>query len=158
MPVPKPKEIYKREINVADADFDVNDIYKGVKAKGEELEYTFFEKQHTSRPQKYGHEYEFKFNFYKHLDPLVMYEIVVEMKFTDVQILKIGHHGNGFITVKASLTYDYENKFGTNKMKSFFYKLYSNAAKNELKKKYVIPLDSDASKIYEVIKQKLDFY
>ena len=158
MPKPKGKDVYKRNISVSGVEFNIEEIYKGIKELAAELGYGFVEKEYEDKPEQYGHKMGFKFIMSKDIDPLANFTIEVETAFRKLTKLKTTYIGDCSVKIKATLTTDYKNNYGQDKMSIFFFKLYSKVAGGTLKKKYIIPLSKEGGEVYSYFKKKLDLY
>ncbi len=156
--MPQEQNVYNRKITITDSDFNVDDVCKAVKEKGESLGYIFIEKEQTSKGGKYGHKLDFKFLFTRNVDPFVNYTFNVDFVFDNLSQTKNGHHGDGEVKIKGFVKFDHPNKYGKTKLNKFFFELYMKLFKQLNLEKYIIPLVGEGGQIYDVIKTKFDLY
>lgn len=152
----KVSPIFSRNISLADADFNIDKVYKSVKKKVDSLGYDLVEKEQTSKPSKYGEEIKFTFAVYKEFDDFASGEINIGFVFDSLKRSKSGDHGNANVSIKASLSTDFKNQWGKSVFNIFIFKIYSAIKKNEFKNKYVIPLWGAAAGIHDAIKEAFD--
>lgn len=152
------KNIFSRNINITNEDFDISRIYKGVKSKGEDLGYGFVEQEQSNKPGKYGHTVVFKFLFVKQVDFFGTNEISLDFNFENLSKVAGKDHGDCKIAIKGKVTLDYKNRWGMTAFNRFLLNLYSKVKDGEMKSKYMGPLIKDANEMHDFIKDKFGFY
>lgn len=156
------KEVAKLRINVSNTVFSTRDLYEVVRKIGERLRYTVIEKEQEAKAEKYGYKRKFVFRFDREFDTFARAEITVEMEFTDMDaVTQGGKHldkGDASIVVKAILFLDYMNKWAMKKSHRTLFSVYQGFHRDRLKRKYYKPLDEDAEKIHDAIREALDKY
>ena len=151
-------DIIKRNINLTEANVDLDKIFKDIKSKAEDLGYIFFEKEQSSGSKKYGEERSFKFYLDREIDPFGKIEINIEFNFDRLEKIKTKYVGDGIVNFTTSIKYDYKNKWGKNKTDMFLYNLYKKVMKWKFETMYIVPGIIDGNQLYGYIKDELEEY
>ena len=156
---PPTKSIIKKNINIKSGIFDIADIYKKLKEKSEDLDYTFIEKEQGTKFGKYGQELKLNFYLDKEFDYFGKAEIFITLFFENVHKLKNGlDNGDCTIKIDGVQILDYNNRWGKNPFIRHLYKLYSTIKMADFKSKYTIPLITEVNELYDFIKELFGGY
>lgn len=156
------KEITKLRTNVSNIVMSTRDLYRVAKETGERLRFDVIDKEQEMKPEKYGHKKKFVFQMDKDYDTFARAEMQVEMEFTDLNPVVQGgetlEKGDASIVVKATVIFDYRNEWGMKRSHRTLFSVYQNLLRDKLKKKYIVPLDTDAEAMHSALKEALDKY
>ncbi len=152
------KKIVDKKLVVTSGTFNIDKLYKGIKQKSEELDYFFVEREHGSKPSKYGDEVKFDFLLHKELDYFGKVEVEIELLFENLKKTKTGDSGDFNLKIKSTQKLDYRNRWGRNKFYKFLFGLYLKIKKEDFKQKYTIQIIKETGEIYDYIKDEVEEY
>lgn len=152
-----------KTIIVSDGIFDLKAIYQTTKSTLESMGYGVVESSQSNKPKKYGAERKMTLQGFKDIDEFGQSQIDVNFNFEALKTIKkdklVIDNGDGSINFKCVVRLDYQNHWGTTSFKRFLFKYYSGLLKKEdLKKKYIVPSAIEMTKLYEKIKEMMQFY
>src|SRR3989338_3059033 len=155
------KEVEKRRFSLSECVFDSEAVYKIARKAGEDLRYTFVEKEQSLKPEKYGHERKFEFKYEKKLDAFGKGEITVEIKFENLNKVKREgkqlDKGDVDLTLTANVILDYKNEWWMRKLRrsllDFYLKYF---VKERIERMYLDPVKQNADEIYGAIKDAFE--
>ena len=156
-------EVTKRLILKDGGFFDIPAIYKVAKDVAESEKYDFVEMTHKSKPEKYGHIYEFEFGMENRFDYFAKNNITVEFFFDSLKKVKSGSRtleaGNGRVKITLKLVLDYQNAWGKSAFFRFLFSLYQKyIAKKRIEDQYIVPSIIFTEKLYKSIKDAMELH
>ena len=157
------REAAKRRLNLTDEIFSTEELYKEARKAAETLGFSFVEKEHSIKPDKYGDERKYVFLMGRRFDAFAKTEIEIELKFENLnKVKKDGktlERGDGEIVLTANVVLDYKNEWWMRKLHrsllEFYLKYFVRDRVNRL---YFGPAKNQADTIYTALKNKLDAY
>ena len=157
------KEITKKKISKKEALFKAKELYKSIIDALKKQGYIFAEKEQKLTPTQYGEQTTYTILGFKTIDTFAKVRQEVSVVYENLVKTKVDNNvldkGNLVVNIKGLVIYDYENQFEKAPLQKFMFNIYQKyLKKEELKKKYVIPLLKDTDAIYKTLKEKLELY
>ncbi len=151
-------EVIKRHMNVNSSAVDLHKLILSIKAKAEEIGYTFYEMEQGSEPKKYGEERGFNIYLEKEIDYFGKIEINIDSLFERLEKVKNKYIGNGTINYKVAVILDYKKRWDNSSLNKFLFSLYLKIMKWNFEDKYITHGIIDGNRIYDQLKEELDEY
>ncbi len=157
------QEVVKKRLRLVDMTFSSEEVYKTIRKESDSLHYFFIEKEHELKPSKYGHERKFVFSMIRPIDNFARTEMLIELNFENLNKVKQNgkeiDKGDVTLTITSNVYLDYRNEWWMSKFNRKLFKFYLKYfVKEKIKKLYLKTLTEETEKIYNIIKEKLEYY
>ena len=157
------REVVKKRIRVDDAVFSSEEVYKGLRSAGEAAGFGVVEKEQEMKSGKYGTERKFSFIVTRRFDDFARGDILVEMKFENLNKVKQDgkelERGDVEVNMVSNVVLDVRNEWSMQKFHKMMFELYLKYIMREkFKQLYFKPVVVATEKIYEGLKEKLEYY
>ena len=139
--------------------FDFDKLYKEMHEWFVGYQYDFNEKEQTKKFGDLGAKVEFKWIGNRRIDDYAQFTIEVHTLIEEMNKVEKLDSGKLSIEITASLILDYKNKWQSNPVRNFFFKIYNKfIIKDKLNKYYIEKLYEESTNLQNTIKSILGLY
>jgi len=152
------KKVPERRLTLRDSTFNIENLYNKLKVRLKDMNYLLTEKEQEFKSTQYGDKIVFKFNVWKEIDTFGKIEIDIDFVFDKIKKTKGMHRGDLVFTIKPKVILDHKHRWGKSVFSKFLMFVYMNTFREEVKKKYFVPVIKESIEIYNYVKELLDEY
>ena len=138
--------------------FDLDKLYKDIKAWFDNNSYDFDEKEYKEKRQAHGDEILIEFICERKIDDYIRFNLRIKFLMLNVKKLSKGHYiGNFRANIAAFIEFDYNNEWQYNPIKKILFFIYNNfIIKNKIESVYEDKLYNDVLSFEKLIKEHLE--
>jgi|SRR3989344_5096063 len=153
------KKIDKVILSAKDVDFHPERLYKLIKETADDYDYTYREKKHELKPDKYGDRFLVHITLVKEYDDYAEMEFNIELVCSSLHKVAEKQRGNISLIISNTLTYDRENTKELFFFVKFFRTLYFKYGGEErIEERYIKPARLFLKVLKNRLKEEGGFY
>jgi hypothetical protein len=142
--------------------FDINILYKNIRACFTDNRYTIIERENTTKHKSRGIEILLKFTGEKRVTSFYLYEVRVDFLILGIKKVKYKNkmldHGILEVRELVTLKMDYLKKWSKTNASRFLRFIYLNFIVNHIYRYHKQTLINEANKLFDVMKESMELY